>query len=89
MNTAQLARIRDLVAQGVAAGAVAHEGTAPEGCFCPPILLDQVSPANPCASEEIFGPVVTLQTFRTPPEAIELANATRYGVGSQHLVGKT
>jgi len=82
VNTAQLARIRDLVAQGVAAGAVAHEGTAPEGCFCPPILLDQVSPANPCASEEIFGPVVTLQTFRTPPEAIELANATRYGLAA-------
>jgi aldehyde dehydrogenase (NAD+) len=82
VNPRQLARIRDLVAQGVAAGAVAHEGTAPEGCFCSPILLDEVSPASPCVSEEIFGPVVTLQTFRTPPEAVDLANATRYGLAA-------
>lgn len=82
INPSQLARIRDLVAQGVAAGAVVSEGTAPDGCFCPPILLDQVSPTNPCVSEEIFGPVVTLQTFRTPSEAIELANATRYGLAA-------
>ena len=58
------------------------QGAAPDGCFCPPILLDQVSPANPCVSEEIFGPVATLQTFRTPPEAIELANNTRYGLAA-------
>jgi aldehyde dehydrogenase (NAD+) len=78
----QLARIRDLVASGVAAGAVAHAGDAPDGCYFPPTLLDQVSSANPCITEEIFGPVVTLQTFRTPPEAIELANATRYGLAA-------
>ncbi len=78
----QLARIRDLVAQGVASGGVLHEGAAPGGCFHPPALMVEVSPANPCFSEEIFGPVAVMTTFRTPDEAIELANNTRYGLAA-------
>lgn len=78
----QLARIRGLVAAGVAAGGVLHQGAAPEGCFCAPALLLEVSPANPCFSEEIFGPVAVLSTFRTPDEAVELANNTRYGLAA-------
>ena len=78
----QLARIRDLVAQGVAAGGVLHQGNAPEGCFSPPALLLEVSPANPCFTEEIFGPVAVLTSFRTPDEAVELANNTRYGLAA-------
>ncbi|MFU8898734.1 MAG: aldehyde dehydrogenase family protein [Roseinatronobacter sp.] len=78
----QLARIRELVAQGQAAGGVLYQGRAPEGCFFPPALMVQVSPANPCVSEEIFGPVAVLMTFRTPEEAVELANTTRYGLAA-------
>ncbi len=78
----QLARIRDLVAQGVAAGGVLHQGYAPEGCFCAPALMLEVSPANPCFSEEIFGPIAVVTSFRTPDEAIELANNTRYGLAA-------
>ena len=78
----QLARIRDLLAQGQAAGGVLHQGKAPDGCFCAPALMVQVSPANPCVSEEIFGPVAVMMTFRTPDEAIELANNTRYGLAA-------
>ena len=78
----QLARIRDLVAQGQAAGGVLYQGRAPEGCFFPPALMVHVSPANPCVSEEIFGPVAVLMTFRTPDEAVELANNTRYGLAA-------
>ena len=78
----QLDRIRDLVAQGVAAGGVLHEGKAPEGCFCPPSLMIEVSTANPCFTEEIFGPVAVLTSFRTPDEAVELANNTRYGLAA-------
>ncbi len=78
----QLARIRDLVAQGVAAGGLLHQGKAPEGCFFPPALMVEVSPANPCVSEEIFGPVAVMMTFRTPDEAVELANNTRYGLAA-------
>jgi aldehyde dehydrogenase (NAD+) len=76
----QLARIRSLLDQGVAAGGVLHMGAAPDGCFCAPGLMVEVSPANPCVTEEIFGPIAVMMTFRTPPEAIELANNTRYGL---------
>ncbi|TVR50027.1 MAG: aldehyde dehydrogenase family protein [Rhodobacteraceae bacterium] len=78
----QHARIRDLLAQGVAAGGVLHQGQAPEGCFCPPALMVGVSPANPCATEEIFGPIAVMMPFRTPDEAVELANSTRYGLAA-------
>ncbi len=78
----QLARIRDLVAQGQAAGGVLHQGSAPEGCFFPPALMVDVAPANPCVSEEIFGPVAVVMTFRTPDEAVDLANNTRYGLAA-------
>ncbi len=82
VHPVQLARMRELLARGVAAGGVAHQGAAPEGCFHPPVLLDEVGAANPCVSEEIFGPIVTLQRFRTPDDAVALANATRYGLAA-------
>ncbi len=52
------------------------------GCFYPPTLLTNVSPASTVAREEIFGPVLVAMTFRTPAEAIELANNTRYGLAA-------
>jgi aldehyde dehydrogenase (NAD+) len=78
----QLARIHDLLAQGQAAGGVLYQGQAPAGCFCAPALMVDVSPANPCVSEEIFGPVAVLMTFRTPDEAVELANNSRFGLAA-------
>lgn len=78
----QLARIRALVAQGVAAGGVLHSAHGPDGCFFPPSLMLEVAPANPCFTEEIFGPVAVLTTFRTPDDAVELANNTRYGLAA-------
>lgn len=78
----QLARIRDLVEEGVAAGGVLCCGDAPEGCFYPPTLLLEVEASNPCFKEEIFGPVATVSTFRTPPEAVDLANNSRYGLAA-------
>jgi aldehyde dehydrogenase (NAD+) len=53
-----------------------------EGWFYPPTLLTEVSPAATVAQVEIFGPVVVLMTFRTPGEAVELANNTRYGLAA-------
>ena len=59
------------------------EFKAPEsGCFYPPTLLTNVSPASSVAQEEIFGPVLTAMTFRTPQEGIKLANNTRYGLAA-------
>ncbi|KUF10482.1 aldehyde dehydrogenase family protein [Pseudoponticoccus marisrubri] len=54
----------------------------PEGCFYPPTLISGLSPADPLMQEEIFGPVLVASTFRTPAEAIALANDTRYGLAA-------
>jgi aldehyde dehydrogenase (NAD+) len=78
----QLDRIRALVARGVAEGATLHQGDAPAGCFFPATLATGVEPASVLATEEIFGPVVTLTTFRTPGDAVALANNTRYGLAA-------
>ncbi len=82
VHPVQLARIRDLVAKGAAEGAVLHQGSAPEGCFYPPTLVTNVEPASVLSTEEIFGPVVTMTTFRTPSDAVDLANNTRYGLAA-------
>ncbi len=82
VHPVQLARIEALVAQGVAEGAIVHQTSAPKGCFYPPTLVTNVEPASVLAREEIFGPVVTLTTFRTPDDALALANNTRYGLAA-------
>ncbi len=51
-----------------------------EGFWFPPTLFPNVSPASQIAQEEVFGPVLVSMTFRTPAEAIALANHTRYGL---------
>jgi aldehyde dehydrogenase (NAD+) len=53
-----------------------------QGCFYPPTLLTNVEPAAAVAQEEIFGPVLVAMPFRTPEEAIALANNTRYGLAA-------
>ncbi|WP_413850116.1 aldehyde dehydrogenase family protein [Albidovulum sp.] len=85
VDATQLARIRDLVAQGEAQGAVFHQAPAqlpPKGCFFAPGFLTNVAPANIVSEVEIFGPVATLTTFRTPEEAVDLANNSRYGLAA-------
>ena len=52
------------------------------GSFYPPTLITGLSPAAPLMQEEIFGPVLVATTFRTPGEAVELANNTRYGLAA-------
>ncbi|MCB1359605.1 MAG: aldehyde dehydrogenase family protein, partial [Rhodobacteraceae bacterium] len=84
VDRVQLDRIRGIVDQAVAQGAILHQAPAPNGpgCFCPPALLTDLGAANIAMSEEIFGPVVALMTFRTPDEAVALANNTRYGLAA-------
>ncbi|WP_425416466.1 aldehyde dehydrogenase family protein [Oricola indica] len=53
-----------------------------EGCFFPPTLFTHVSPASTLAQEEVFGPVLASMTFRTPGEAVQLANNSRYGLAA-------
>ncbi len=82
VHPVQLARITDLVEKGRAEGVAIHQDEAPAGCFYPPTLVTGVEPASILATEEIFGPVVTLTPFRTPEDAVALANNTRYGLAA-------
>jgi aldehyde dehydrogenase (NAD+) len=59
-----------------------YQTKAPEGCFYPPTLITGLSPASMLMQEEIFGPVLAATTFRTPAEAVEIANNTRYGLAA-------
>ncbi|MCX7287561.1 MAG: aldehyde dehydrogenase family protein [Rhodobacterales bacterium] len=54
----------------------------PQGCFYPPTLITGLGTASPLMQEEIFGPVLVAMTFRTPEEAVQLANNTRYGLAA-------
>lgn len=81
----QLARIEGLLAQGVAEGATLHRapGALPEGgAFCAPGFFTGTAPAHAVSQTEIFGPIATSLTFRTPDEAITLANDSRYGLAA-------
>lgn len=52
------------------------------GYWCKPTLITNIHPTAKCTQEEIFGPVLVVQTFRTPSEAVRLANNTRYGLAA-------
>jgi aldehyde dehydrogenase (NAD+) len=81
----QLDRIHKLVDQGVADGATCWQPqvTLPaRGFYYPPTLLSNVHPTSIVAQQEIFGPVLAAMTFRTPTEAVELANNTAYGLAA-------
>src|SRR4029453_13105999 len=76
-SKAQLTKIEELVAGGVEEGAEMYEPDCvlPErGCWFPPTLFTNVSQSHRIAREEIFGPVLSILTFRTPDEAVEKAN---------------
>src|SRR5213596_1285695 len=81
----QLERIRGLVSKGVEEGATMWQPSwacPTEGYFYPPTLFTDVSPAATIAQVEIFGPVLVAMSFRTPKEAVELANNTPYGLAA-------
>jgi aldehyde dehydrogenase (NAD+) len=81
----QLERIQRLVDQGVAEGATCWQPSIPvpaHGLYFPPTLLSNVHPTSVVAQQEIFGPVLAAMTFRTPREAVELANNTVYGLAA-------
>ncbi|HEY3818696.1 MAG TPA: aldehyde dehydrogenase family protein [Polyangiaceae bacterium] len=81
----QLDKIRELVAAGEEEGAERH--TAPcalpsRGYFFAPTFFTGVAQSSRIAREEIFGPVLSVMTFRTPDEAVEKANNTMYGLSA-------
>ncbi|GAB2814632.1 aldehyde dehydrogenase family protein [Actinocorallia aurea] len=84
-SAAQLARIRELVDSGVAEGAEvwAPPCELPErGFWFAPTVFTEVAASHRIAREEIFGPVLSVLTFRTPDEAVEKANNTQYGLSA-------
>ncbi|WP_299735563.1 aldehyde dehydrogenase family protein [uncultured Roseobacter sp.] len=75
------------IAELVAANAAGHTHTAAtelpaQGSFYPPTLITGLNPADTLMQEEIFGPVLVSTTFRTPADAVALANNTRYGLAA-------
>jgi aldehyde dehydrogenase (NAD+) len=81
----QLERIQRLVEQGVAEGATCWQpelAMPSRGFYFLPTLLSNVHPSSIVAQQEIFGPVLAAMTFRTPREAVELANNTAYGLAA-------
>lgn len=85
VSPGQLKEIQRLVNQGVEEGAEMWQPSwacPTEGYFFPPTLFTNVSPATTIAQVEIFGPVLVAMTFRTPEEAVALANNTRYGLAA-------
>ena len=81
----QLEKIQELVKSGVKEGAEMHQPECKlpkRGFYFAPTLFSNVSLSHRIAREEIFGPVLSILTFRTPEEAIEKANNTPYGLSA-------
>ncbi|MBL0927275.1 MAG: aldehyde dehydrogenase family protein [Phycisphaerales bacterium] len=85
-SRAQLEKIRQYLQAGAEEGAELHEpgqGALPaRGYFCRPCFFTGVQQSHRIAREEIFGPVLAVQTFRTPEEALTKANNTPYGLAA-------
>ncbi len=84
VDPSQLATITNMVDGARGEGEVYQPAcTLPEGgCFYPPTLITGLHSASTLMQEEIFGPVLAATTFRTPSEAISVANDTRYGLAA-------
>jgi len=84
-SRAQLEKITELVQSGVDEGAELYQPACDlpdRGWFFRPTLFTGVAQSHRIASEEIFGPVLSVLTFRTPDEAVEKANNTPYGLSA-------
>ncbi len=85
VDKTQQKRIQDMVAKGLKEGGDIYQAKIDmpnQGCFMRPTLITGVDSACSLAREEIFGPVLVAMTFRTPDEAVALANNTRYGLAA-------
>ena len=81
----QQRRVQSMIAanttgQIVCGGDVPPDAELADGSYFSPTVIDGVDPASPIAQDEIFGPVLTVNTFAEEAEAIDLANGTPYGL---------
>ncbi|HET9029192.1 MAG TPA: aldehyde dehydrogenase family protein [Candidatus Aquilonibacter sp.] len=84
-SRAQLEKIAELVQSGVDQGATLVQQTCDlpaKGFFFPASFFTNVHPSHRIAREEIFGPVLSIMTFRTPDEAVDKANNSQYGLSA-------
>ncbi|KPF51317.1 aldehyde dehydrogenase [beta proteobacterium AAP121] len=87
VDRTQWQRVSGFVERARAEGAEVYQACATElpageHCYFPPTLVTGVDTASEIVQQEVFGPVLTVQTFRTPAEAVELANNTRFGLAA-------
>lgn len=85
VDKTQVDRVNALVELGIEEGGTKWQPDfkLPEnGCFYPPTIITDVEPASTLAQEEIFGPVLVVSSFRTPAEAVSVANNSRYGLAA-------
>lgn len=83
VDPVQLKSVSEMVAANTAGERFVADTALPEnGCYYPPTLITGLNPADTLMQEEIFGPVLVSTTFRTPAEAVSLANNTRYGLAA-------
>ncbi len=85
VDGAQVERIESFLEAGRKDGAVIRQPSSPvpeRGFYVPPTLCMGAPSSSPLVTEEVFGPVVASLTFRTPAEAVQLANDTRYGLAA-------
>ncbi|MEM6758124.1 MAG: aldehyde dehydrogenase family protein [Pseudomonadota bacterium] len=83
VDPVQLRTITEMVAANASGETYQPDIALPEnGCFYPPTLITGLGTADTLMQEEIFGPVLVSTTFRTPAEAVQLANNTRYGLAA-------
>ena len=86
VDPVQLERIGTLIERGVSEGCKLFQPAGvslPQGgSFFPPTLVTNVAPGSTLMQEEIFGPVLVTMSFRTPDEAVDLANHSRYGLAA-------
>jgi aminomuconate-semialdehyde/2-hydroxymuconate-6-semialdehyde dehydrogenase len=86
-------RVKGFVDRAIALGAHAVVGGGPNeelgGLFFRPTILTGMAPDSEIVAEEVFGPVLTVQTFRTEDEAVDMANATRFGLAATLVTGSS
>ncbi|NJP29879.1 aldehyde dehydrogenase [Microbispora hainanensis] len=91
IHAEHFARVDGFVRRAIEAGAVPVIGGGPNtdlgGLYYRPTLFTDVAPDSEIVNEEVFGPVLTLQTFRTEDEAVEMANSTRFGLAATLATG--
>lgn len=82
IDPAHRARVAEMVRDGGGTQYTAPGAIPADGCFFPPTLITDLAPADRLMQDEIFGPVLVSTTFRTPGEAVQVANSTRYGLAA-------